>query len=111
MSETLAATGSSGRDPSTTRQASNASAMMISDVFMPPMIAADHGSRLWRICDFDEENSGRSRRRVGTGALPPPHPSKNRTCEFPSIRLKHLTKPTPADPHAVCCPAYSAILV
>jgi len=50
VSETLAPTGSSGssgRDPSQTRQATNASAIMISDlfmdVFMPPKITADHG--------------------------------------------------------------------
>ena len=48
VSKTLLASGSSGRDPSQTshaRQASNGSAIMISDLFlagfMPPMIAAD----------------------------------------------------------------------
>jgi hypothetical protein len=50
VSETLSPTGSSGssgRDASQTRQATNASAIMISDVFMdvfmPPKITADRG--------------------------------------------------------------------
>ena len=33
---------------------------------------------------------GLGRRRVGQGPLRAPSPSKNRTCEFPRIRLKHL---------------------
>ncbi len=47
VSETLAAIGSSDRDLNTTTDASNASAMMISDafiaVFIPTMMAADRG--------------------------------------------------------------------
>ena len=50
VSEMLGVTGSSGRDTSQTRlpkQATNASAIMISDVFMdvfmPPKITADRG--------------------------------------------------------------------
>jgi hypothetical protein len=31
--------------------------------------------------------------RVGQGALRPPSPSKNRTCEFPRIRLKPFIRP------------------
>src|SRR4051812_4737773 len=33
------------------------------------------------------------RRRVGQGALRPPSSSKNRTCEFPRIRLKPFVRP------------------
>ena len=38
------------------------------------------------------------RRRVGQGPLRAPSPSKNRTCEFPRIRLKHLKGRSKTDP-------------